>query len=91
MVVDHIEHDRQTELVRSVDEGTKVVRGAIQPRGCVRKYTVVSPPELAGKLRHRHRLDDRDAKTRELGQLPDRKVRVQSIVDVVGNALQSVG
>ena len=71
MVVDHVEHDREAELVRSVDKGTKVVRGAVQTRGRVRKHTVVPPPELARELRHRHRLDDGDAETRELGQLLD--------------------
>ncbi len=70
VVVDHVEDHAQADGVGAVDEAAKVVGRAIEPRGREQVDAVVAPAEAAGKVGHRHHLEDRDAQRGQLGQLP---------------------
>ncbi len=72
MVVDHVEQHAKLELMRDVDEGAEIVRCPIEVRGRKEIHTIVAPTELAGKIRQRHDLDDRDTDVDQIRQPLDR-------------------
>ena len=74
VVVDDVEHNAKTLVVRCVDEACKPLRPAV---GLVRRrrvQPVVAPAARAGKRRDRHHLDRGHAELRERAQVPDRRV-----------------
>ena len=57
MVVNHIEHNRQTAVVALVNKSFQSGRPAIAVLHRKRIYAIVSPISSAGKRRHRHQLN----------------------------------
>ena len=55
--------------VRAIHEGAEVVRPAVEPGRREEVDAVVAPAEVAGEVRDRHHLHDRDASPRQLRQL----------------------
>src|SRR5437764_1083945 len=45
VVVDDVQDDGEVQRVSPVDERTKIIGGAVQPRGGVGKHAVVAPPK----------------------------------------------
>lgn len=73
MVVHHVvEDDTEAERVRLIDEASEIVGRAVETRRREKIHTVVAPPVAAGKIRHRHDFDDRDAGPGELCELARR-------------------
>ena len=74
VVVDDVEHDRDAERVRAIDEAAQIVRTAVRARRRIEAHAVVTPVALARKIRHRHQLDRRDAEVPQRRQ-PRRRAR----------------
>src|ERR1700730_7466656 len=66
MVIDHIEDHAESQAVSFIDESPKIVRHAVQM--CRRKQvdSVISPAKTSWKIGHRHDLQKRDARCRQL-------------------------
>jgi hypothetical protein len=73
VVVDDVQDHAQSEPVCAIHEGPQIVGRAVEPTRREEIDAVVAPPESAGKLGHRHHLDERDAGPRQLRKLVDRR------------------
>ncbi len=73
VVVDHVQHHAQSFTVGRIDKAPEIIGPAVQPRGRIQIDAVVAPAELAGKLRHRHDLDHRNAQLLEPWQFAGRR------------------
>ena len=68
VVVDDVEHHRETETVGAIHERAQVVGRAVGGVRGERLHPVVPPVPGAGERRHRHELDPGDAQVAEDGQ-----------------------
>src|SRR5262245_49192707 len=68
MVVNDVEDDAKTELVRTIDEGAKLVRRSVEMRRREKVDSVVSPAEGTRKLSDRHDLQQSDSDIRQMRQ-----------------------
>ena len=68
MVVDHVEVDRQTDLVGRIYKSAQVVRTTVGVRGRKLRGGVVPPVALAGEGRQRQQFDGGDAQLFEVRQ-----------------------
>src|SRR5579872_5559274 len=65
MVVDNVENDCDAERMRAIDKALEISGPTIKPRRSKEVYPVITPAELARKLRDRHDFNTGDAKTGE--------------------------
>ncbi|MCY1420294.1 hypothetical protein D9M71_359090 [compost metagenome] len=65
VVVHHVEHDHEPQVVGTVDQAFQLLRGAIAGLWCVGLHAVVAPVAFTGKLRDWHQLDGRDTQCRQ--------------------------
>ena len=68
MVVDDVQHHREPFAMTSVDQPLQPQRSAIYGMRRVKVGAVVPPVARAGKRRHRHELDRRDAQVAQVGK-----------------------
>ena len=61
MIVDDVEEDHQTEIVRGIDQRLQIVGRAIGGVRRERQHAVIAPVAPAGKIIDRHQLDRGDA------------------------------
>src|ERR1700723_2827024 len=68
MVVNDIQNYGDAQHMRAIDEGAKIIRGAVKTRGCKKIHSVVAPSEFPGEIGYRHQFDDGNSKIGELLQ-----------------------
>ena len=67
MVVNDVQKDHQTTIVRDIDQGFQIVWRAVAAFGRERQNTVITPIAGAGKFGDRHQFDGGDAEIGEAG------------------------
>src|SRR5712691_7018443 len=75
VVVDHVEDDGETALMRCVDQHAQVVRPAVGARRRVEQDAVVAPIARPRKIGHWHDLDRVDAELDQMIELLDRRAK----------------
>jgi hypothetical protein len=74
VVVDDVEHDAETGVVRRVDEPRERLGPAVRDVRGKRVQPVVAPAAVARERRNGHHLDGRDAELLQLAQMLDSRV-----------------
>ena len=74
MIVNHVEDDGETALMRRIDQSAEFVRPAVDASRRVKQHAVISPVACTRKIGDRHDLECRDAKVDQVVEFADRRV-----------------
>ncbi len=88
VIVDHVEQDHQIALVAGVDQALQAFRPAIDAVRRVEQHAVIAPAAIAPELRHRQKLDGRDADIHQTIEIADDAV--EGPVEGEGSGVQLV-
>ena len=71
MIVNNVEEDHQTLVMRGIDQRLQILGGPVTCVRRVRQHTVIAPVSLAGKIIDRHQFDRGDTEFGKARQFAD--------------------
>src|SRR5260221_5759426 len=71
VVVDSVQHNGQSGLMRSINEVTEIIRCTIRMAGSVETHAIVTPVPFSWKICNRHYLDDGNSELVQMVKMID--------------------